>query len=169
MRIRYLFIIGLSALAWRASATCVADGPLDTARWIYANQPGFASYELPQSFRYEERFLSPELLDLLETEWKCQGIEEGICALESDSWTNAQDGEVLPPIAFDLVSTTASQATVRMSFRFGWSDVNTPKPVAAQATLSLAKDATSSCWLLVDLVGREGRSLVKQIQSYRYP
>lgn len=161
-----VFVIGILALAKQAAAACVADGPVGTARWIYANQSGFSVYQFPQDLKLMERFLSPRLLGLLEVEWRCQVVSEGSCAVDTNSWTNTEDGAPLNPITFNLASMTALHSTVRVKFGFRSGGGNTSKPLQATAMLSLARDAKSGCWLLDDLVGMKGHSLVKQLQSY---
>ncbi len=164
--IRSLCVIGWLAFGKLAAAACVADGPVNTARWIYANQSGFAIYQFPQDMKLMKRFLSARLLGLLEVEWRCQVISEGVCAADTDSWTNTQDGTAVNPSTFNLASMTGLRSTVRVHFSLGLSDSATSKPVRARATLSLVRDAKSGCWLLDDLVGMKGQSLVKQLQSY---
>lgn len=160
-----IFVCALTLATWDVAA-CVAADPVDTARWIYTNQRTFAFQKPGEDLSKRAQFLSPKLYGLLRAEWKCQDVEEGICSLDSDPWLNAQDGDALAPITFELASSTASTATVRMRFSFGWGGNNTPKPVPAEAKLDFVKDAKLSCWLLDDLVGREGRSLTKKIQAY---
>lgn len=165
---RVVAALGIVLAAGQAAAACVADSPLETARWIRANQSGFAIYRSPQDTATMARFLSPRLLGLLKVEWQCQVIEEGLCAVESDPWTNALEGDVLGPLAFEPVARAAASATIDMRFRFGWSSAAARKPVPAQARLTLVKDTGSGCWLLDDLVGGKGQSLVGQLRSYRF-
>ena len=155
-------------LAWAAQAggACVADGPLETARWIHANERSFAFQQTGRDLTKRATFVSPELYALLRAEWRCQDAEEGLCALDADPWLNAQDGEELGPLAFTIVSRTEVAAAVRMSYRFGWKDVTNPRPVPAETKIELVRDAATGCWLLDDLIGREGRSLKKQLQDY---
>ena len=115
-----------------------------------------------------QSFLSPGLLALLQAEWRCQVIEEGLCAFDDDPWLNADAGEVLDPVSFQITSETASRAEIGMQFRYGWKDQQTPTPVPAHATLTLVKVAPSGCWLLDDLVGRKGLSLRKAMETYKF-
>jgi hypothetical protein len=155
-------------LAGQAAAACVADGPLATARWIFNEQSGFAVFLSSQDKKVMQSFLSPGLFVLLQAEWRCQVIEEGLCAFDNDPWLNADSGQVLEPVSFEVASMSASRASVDMRFRYGWQDQETPAPVPAKATLTLLKDAASGCWLLDDLVGREGQSLRKAMESYKF-
>lgn len=155
-------------VAGQATAACVADGPLATARWIFDRQSGFAVFLSSQDKKMMQSFLAPGLFDLLQAEWRCQVIEEGLCAFDNDPWLNADTGQVLDPVTFEVALRSGSRATVDMYFRYGLQDQDTPKPVPAQATLTLVKDAVSGCWLLDDLVGRKGRSLRKAMESYKF-
>ncbi|MBL8224637.1 MAG: hypothetical protein JNM50_04840 [Chromatiales bacterium] len=154
------------ALAGQAGAACVAEGPLETARWIHARERAFAFRAEDADPGNRHAFLSATLYSLLRAEWECQDVEEGICALESDPWINAQDGEELQPISFDMLPGSGTSATVRMSYRFGWRDVSDPAPVPGEATLMMTYDADLGCWVLDDLIGREHRSLRKQLEDY---
>jgi len=147
------------ALVAHSAVACVATGPVKTAQWIYTNEQGFAFQSEDEDLVARKRFLSPRLYGLLAANWKCENEEQGLCALSSDPWINAQDGEVLPPITFNLQTETAAAATVRMRYRFG-SAPSEP----AQTQLKLIKNAKSGCWLLDDLVGRANESLIKQLQ-----
>ena len=159
---RSLVIVALAlflAPVAHSAVACVATGPVKTAQWIYAIEQGFASQNEAEDLAVRKRFLSPRLYGLLAANWKCENEEQGMCALSSDPWINAQDGEVLAPITFNLQVETAATATVRMRYRFG----STPSE-PAQTQLKLIKNAKSGCWLLDDLVGRANESLSEQLQ-----
>ena len=158
----------LLAVSGSVVARCVADGPIETARWIHAHQNGFDVFHTMQDAKLLRSFLSPQLYGLLEVEWRCQVIEEGLCAVDTDPWTNAQHGRVLEPVTFELASTAGLRASVTMKFRLGRSDQDASQVVAAAATLAMVKDAGSGCWQLDDVVGAQGRSLVTALQGYRF-
>ena len=166
--IRAMIVLACMLSAAPAGAACVADGPLATARWIFEQQSGFAVFLSSQDKQVMQSFLSPGLFALLQAEWRCQVIEEGLCAFDDDPWLNADSGQVLDPVTFAVAAASASRATVDMQFRYGWKDQDTPTPVPARATLTLVKDAKSGCWLLDDLVGRKGLSLRKAMASYKF-
>lgn len=165
---RIWIVLGLALLAGRATAACVADSPLATARWIFDQQGGFAVFRSPQDKQVMQSFLSPALFNLLQAEWRCQVIEEGLCAIDNDPWLNSDVGQVLDPVTFEIASMPASHATVEMRFRFGSTEQGAPVPEPAKATLWLVKDSTSGCWLLDDLVGRQGQSLRKVMENYKF-
>ena len=148
-----------------ADASCLGADPADTARNLFRDHRAFAFQVAGEDLRLRKAFLSPDLYDLLRAEWRCQDLEQGICSLDSDPWLNAQDGEVIAPVRFVTVVTSAARASVAMRFRF---QLNAPESSVAEATLSFVKGA-SGCWLLDDLVGREGRSLKKQLQEATPP
>lgn len=159
---RSVIIVALAlfpALVAHSAVACVATGPVKTAQWIYANEQGFAFQSEGKDLAAKKRFLSPRLYGLLAANWKCENEEQGLCALSSDPWINAQDGEVLPPITFNLQAATTATATVQMSYRF---DSTSGEPAKTQ--LKLIKNEKSGCWLLDDLVGRANESLVDQLQ-----
>ena len=167
---RMVLLLASLVVGGQASAACVADGPVATARWIFNQQSGFAVFLSSQDKKVMQSFLSPGLFNLLEEEWRCQVIEEGLCAFDNDPWMNAGSGQVLDPVTFELTSKESSRAVVTMHFRYGWQDQdqNKPAPVPATAALTLVKDATSGCWRLDDLAGRKGRSLRKAMESYKF-
>jgi hypothetical protein len=136
-----------------SKAACVANGALETARWIQSKQRLFYA-QTDMTPKSKKAFLSQELFALLKRDWDCQNKEEGICAIDADPWTDAQDGGELPPIKFDLVSSDSIKARVRMRYQFGWTEADAPKPEPAQTFLLLVKDTKTNCWLLDDLIGR---------------
>jgi hypothetical protein len=168
MKARMVLALGALLLAGQVAAACVADGPLATARWIFDKQSGFAVFLSSQDKKVMQSFLSPGLFTLLQAEWRCQVIEEGLCAFDFDPWLNADTGQVLDPVTFEVATMSSSRATVNMHFLYGWPAPDTRKPVPAVATLVLVKDAASGCWLLDDLVGRKGQSLRKAMESYKF-
>lgn len=62
---RSFFMLGLGLLAGQATAACVADGPLATARWIYGHQRDFVVFVTSQDKTVMQSFLSPSLFELL--------------------------------------------------------------------------------------------------------
>jgi hypothetical protein len=163
---RTCIMAALVLLAGPAAAACVAQSPVATARWIFEQQSGFAVFQTSQDRKVMQAFLSPSLFQLLQTEWSCQVIEEGLCALDTDPWLNAGDEELLGPVSFDVTSISSSRATVEMQFRYGKLDQSATAP--GTATLWLVLDTASGCWLLEDLVGGKGKSLRKTLADYRF-
>ena len=136
-----------------ARADCVAPDPTATARWVYEHAASF--YVAGEG---KAQYLSPQLFKLLQHDWKCQ--EPGdICAIEAYPWTDTQDGDVLDPVEFKLLSEDRQSATVAMSFRFGWEDAaQTAKPMRIR--LKLVRPAETGCWLLDDIL--HGKASFKQ-------
>ena len=160
-----LLVVAILAWATQAGAACVAGDPVATARWIFANDRGFALQQTGRDLSKRANYLSASLYGLLRADWKCQDVEKGACALDADPWINAQDGEQLSPINFVLSSSVGSKATVRMNYRFGWSDTSNPPPVPAETRMEFSRDAKTGCWQLDDLVGREGVSLKRVLKG----
>src|SRR5262245_36766071 len=130
-----------------AALGCGGSEPTATAQWIYKNAPDFYVGRIGRKGR--QAYLSPELYKLLEREWKCQEPGE-LCAIETYPWTNAQDGEVLEPIAFKLKSQTSSLAIVEMTYLFGFPD-ELEKAVPKAVQLRLVRTSRKTCWLLDDI------------------
>ena len=151
----------LVTLAGEAAAGCPAAGPVDTTRWIFANHSDFYVFE-----RGSREYLSGALLQLLRRNWRCEAPGE-VCAVDAYPWTNTQDGDVLEPITYRLVSSTRTRAVVEMAYTFGWPD--TPErnePVVS--LIALTKDPESGCWVMDDLVGAQGRSLRNALEEFPY-
>lgn len=160
-----LMALGALCVTSRAWAACVAIGPVETAQWIYKNERSFLFEAQDRAKIKWNAFLSPRFEALLRKEWKCAVANEGLCNLDADPWTNAQDGYELPPISFALKDMKAAEATVQMKFNFGWPDVKLPKPVPATVTLQLIKSSSTGCWLLDELTGMGGQSLRLHLQK----
>ena len=164
--VRRIIFLCVLASAGGVAGACVADGPLETAKWIYARQKDF-SFQGAGS-KDVRPILSPRFRHLLEQNWKCERKAEGLCAFDWDPWTDAQDGEILGPVRFETTASSATKATVKMAFRFGWEGTNDPKPIAATAKLKMLLDQKAGCWVLDDLIGREGRSLKTHLAKYSF-
>ena len=140
-------------VATAAQAECVAPDPAATARWVYEHAASFYV-----SGEGKAHYLSPQLLKLLQRDWKCQEPGE-VCAIEAYPWTDTQDGDVLAPVEFKLVNENRQAATVEMGFRFGWEDsAETAKPMRIR--LKLVRPADTGCWLLDDIL--HGKASFKQ-------
>jgi hypothetical protein len=151
------------------TAACVASNPVDTARWIYTNQRSFPFQGRGEDLSKRAEFLSSGLYGLLRAEWKCEDREQGLCNLGSDPWTDSNAGEEFPPLKFELASSTALTATVRFSYRFAFNGPTDSKATSGVTVLQLVKEAKSACWVLDDLIGREGTSLKKQLTPRKSP
>jgi hypothetical protein len=96
----------------------------------------------------------------LDREYKCSRGE--LCAIEADPWTDAQDGSIGKPIAFATISNSGIEASVSMTYPF----VLGPKHSQKHATLILQRESAAGCWLMSDLKGPRGESLVRAIEEW---
>lgn len=115
----------------------------------------FAPTLLQRSGRSLRRVFS-----LLEREYEC--AQGQICALEADPWTDAQDGKIGKPVEFATVNNSGAEATVSMTYPFVLGKAHRQQRV----TLLLQRDSPGDCWLLGDLVGPRGASLVRTIEEW---
>ena len=164
MRTRHLVVLGALFLMAQARAACVASDPIETARWIHANERSFPFQQQGRDPTSKLKFLSKGLYSLLAAEWKCQDKEQGPCALGADPWVDSNGGGEQPPFKFELATSTQSSATVRMSYRFAFNGPNDPKSSPAETRLEFVRDPSSGCWLLDNLVSRGGNSLKKTLE-----
>jgi hypothetical protein len=153
----FALVVALST----AARACPASDPLDTARALHARH-----YVIDRNDQGLGEILSPALWGLLVKNWKCEDDGGGICAIEADPWTDAQDGEMLTPPTFRLVASTATTAKVEAAYRFGWKE-SADKATDEKSFVLLVKDAKSSCWRVDDLIGAHGNSLARTLREYR--
>jgi hypothetical protein len=158
-RILATFLLFGSASAF---ATCVANGPVATGEWIYRNHREFYL----TNTQGVSALLTKEFYALLARDWRCESSGD-ICAIDAVPWTNAQDGEALPPIRFELLKSSGNAAMVAMHYQFGWKDSGAPAPVPRTAVLRLRRAASNGCWLLDDLVGGNGWSMREQFVKFK--
>jgi len=140
-----------------AQAKCIQGDGVDFAR---------AFYEKHQDFYYADSaaikdFLAPRLLAILEKDHKCSDGE--ICAIESNPWTSAQDGEIGKPIEFKLSSSSTNTASVRMSYKL---ELGASKKLPQSVELQLERNAASSCWVVADLITPRDGSLRDYIEKW---
>ncbi|HEX3122299.1 MAG TPA: hypothetical protein VHQ21_03280, partial [Rhodanobacteraceae bacterium] len=139
-----------------ASAACAIDDPAAVAKAFYSKHANFSS-EDPARIR---KIITPRLFDALNQEYKC--AQGQICALEADPWTDAQDGRIGKPVEFATASNSGVEATVSMTYPF----ILGKTPSQKRLTLLLQRESPAACWLLGDLVGPRGESLVRAIEEW---
>src|SRR5262249_1677204 len=108
-----------------ASEHCLGSDALQAAKAPYLNDYGFAFNHPAKS----EGLLDPRLSDRLAKNFACE--KDGVCALESDSWTGAQDGAVAEPITISLVDDGAPKSVTQVKVRFAFTfalEGEKPKP-----------------------------------------
>ncbi len=141
----------LCAQAQAQAAACIADTPLDTARWMFQHHYWF----FQQRTDAAATLLSAQLRQGMETQWKCVASEMN-CPLVADPWTNVSDGAVGDPVVFSLRNSPPERSRVGMRFVLGRAGgVSEP----ATAELVLVRDPQSGCFVLDELVGAAGTSL----------
>lgn len=139
-----------------ANAACAIDDPAAVAKSFYSKHVNFSS-EDPAKIR---KIVTPRFFDALDREYKC--AQGQICALEADPWTDAQDGRVGKPVEFATASNSGVEATVSMAYSFVLGKTHRQQ----HATLLLQRESPAECWLLSDLVGPRGESLVRAIEEW---
>jgi hypothetical protein len=145
-----------------ASAHCLGSDALQAAKALYLQDYGFAVGDLAKS----EGLLDPRLSDRLARNFACE--KDGVCAIETDTWTGGQDGAVAEPITItpmdDGASRSVTGAKVRFAFMF---DLGDEKPVPESAILEFARDGDGQCWKLLDMTSATGQSLLQQLVDYQ--
>jgi hypothetical protein len=140
-----------------AQAECIQGDGLDFAKAFYVKHQDFYYADSAEI----KDLLTPRLLAILEKDHKCSNGE--ICAIESNPWTSAQDGEIGKPIEFKLSSSSANAASVRMSYRL---ELGETKKLPQSAELKLERNATSSCWVVADLITPRDGSLREYLEKW---
>ena len=147
--------IALSAIC-HASAACTIDDPVAVAKSFYSKHADFSS-EDPAKIK---GIVTPRFFAALDREYKC--AQGQICALEADPWTDAQDGSIGKPVEFATASNSGLEARISMTYPFILGKAHSQKRV----TLVLQRESPTGCWLLSDLVGPQGESLVQAIEKW---
>ena len=168
-----LVVLGAAAQAQETQVTITSDQPLpyaehclgsdalQAAKALYLHDYGFATGDPAKS----AGLLDPRLSDRLAKNFACE--QDGVCALETDSWTGAQDGAVAEPITITYLDDAAKSITdvkVRFAFQFALGD---EKPEPKSAILELARDGEGQCWKLFDMTSASGDSLLQQLIDYQ--
>jgi hypothetical protein len=114
LRLALAFCFGV-VIAGPTSAACLGKDPLSATKAFYRHHVDFY-YADPAKFK---ELVSPALFKVLAQEHACAQGQE--CALDSDPWMNAQDGNITPPITYNLGDHDAAQETVTMHYVFSLS------------------------------------------------
>jgi hypothetical protein len=148
-------MLALTALH-SAYAACGSDDPIVVAQSFFAKHAQFSS-ENPSKIK---TIVTARFFDALEREYTC--AQGDICAIEADPWTDAQDGKIGKPVEFAMVSNSGKEATVSITYPF---ILDKTQRGPKHASLVLRREAPTDCWLIGDLVGPRGDSLLQTIEK----
>ena len=160
MNIKLTLVVALSFAPLTfdlAHANCVTDDPAELAKSFYAKHAGF-HFENPANI---ESIVTPRFLSALMREYKC--AKGNICAIEAAPWTDAQDGDVGKPIAFQATENTEVQASVKMSYTLVLSKTQKRQQ---SVQLKFQRSSANECWLLSDMIRPRGVSLVTHLEKW---
>lgn len=146
----------LPALAAAQTPPCAT--PLQVAEQLYQARD---FYWRPQKL---DGLLTPAFAQAIKAELAC-AEREGVCRLDYDPWTNAQDGDIKGKPRFTLVS-GGSQATVlemRVDYRFALGDED---PTSKEVKIELRRRG-NGCWAVSDLISPDGASLFARLSDAR--
>jgi len=146
---------GLAASAAPVLADCLGNDPIAAAKTFYQKHADFY-YADPSKFQGD---VAPRLMNALAMNFDCSDGQ--ICALDSDPWVDAQDGDVAEPITYQLGDHSDSQASVTMHYTFTLAD-NPSQP--QQVTLKLQR--ADQCWQVADMITPRGDSLTEEIETW---
>lgn len=146
---RFVAILAfLPALAAAQAPPCAT--PLQVAERLYQARD---FYWQPQNL---DGLLTPSFAHAIKSELAC-AEREGICRLDYDPWTSAQDGDIAGTPRFTLVSggSRATVLEVRMDYRLALGGAAT-KPRTVKIEL---QRRGNGCWAVSDLISPDGGSL----------
>ena len=140
-----------------AYAACASDDPAAVAKSFHDKHAEFSS-ENPAKIK---TIITPRLFDALDREYKC--AQGDVCAIEADPWTDAQDGEMGKPVEFATVSNSGTEAAVSMTYPFMLGKAHREQK---QATILLQRKSATECWVISDLKGPRGESLLENVEAW---
>lgn len=153
--LRYIAILTILTSATLTAE--VTSNPMIAANDFYRTHANFHCTD-PSAIRDR---ITPRFFKALKSEFAVPKGELG--AIEADPWTDAQDGEIHPPVTFTCLSNSSKKASVQMSYIF-FIDKN--RSWLQTVIINLEKDPTSTRWLISDLTTPHGGSLLNLIEKY---
>ena len=155
----------IAMLALLISATLnagVPSDPVTAAKDFYKHHENFYCSN-PSTI---QNLITPRFYKALKRDHDAAQGEVG--AIDSVPWTDAQDGDIHPPITFTCLSNSGNRATVEMKYTF-YLGKNRSWP--QKVIFHLEKQSASPNWLISDLFTPRDGSLVNVIERYykRYP
>lgn len=159
MKIQFIYLT-IIVLCFRVytQEKCLKDSPIVFAKNFYLKYESF-HYTNPVKFR---KFITPRLFIALQKEYRCTEPGE-LCAIESNPWTDAQDGEIGEPIKFEAISSSDTSSSVKMSYTFILSE---NQKWAQSITLLLLRNSVKDCWKLADLKSTKEESFLEFIEGW---
>jgi hypothetical protein len=140
-----------------AAAGCLGKEPVAAAQAFYRKHVDFY-YADPAGFR---DLVTPDLFKVLAMEHACAQGQE--CALDSDPWVDAQDGDISDPITFTLGDHDGAHATVVMAYIFA---LSTSQRQPQHLSLKMLRADGEQCWRVDDMITPTGNSLAKYIADW---
>lgn len=141
-----------------AAEPCLGKTPVTAAKAFYQGHGNFA-FDNPAPLRGR---ITKRFYDALAYEYQCEAGDE--CAIDSDPWTGAQDGDVFPPVRFAQASRHGDHAAVTLRYTFA---LDGTQRRTQSATVRLERGASGSCWRVADVISPEGISALHVIEEFR--
>lgn len=136
----------------KAKELCLGPSAVEAAQQLFSAHRDFA-FVAPNP-----RLHSPELVSALQLETERVNVTQGICSLNGDPWTGAQDGTVLGPAHAKLVKMTSSGALVQVRFALSLEErPSLSNSTTREAMAFLWRRPSSKCWLVDDLMAQGSR------------
>jgi hypothetical protein len=138
--------------------TLLPSDPCVAAKNFFQSHYGFY-HEDPTGF---EAALTPRLFQALKMQYDAFEKTRQIGALDCDPWTNAQDGEILPPYRFTTLSAPGSEAAVRFQYSFA---LGPKRRIPKSVVLKFQRSSSGAVWQVSDLIMPNNSSLVSLLES----
>ena len=148
--IKNIIIIFLTLLPVISKSTCLGKTPEKSAENVFNNYRDFY-------LNIDNRILSEDFFNILEKEAKCRN--EDICAIDSDQWLEAQDGEIIKLKTIEMSTKTNNEAKTIVHFIY---TMGGPEQIKS-TTLIFTKPESVECWVLSDLIGQDYGSLKQSL------
>jgi hypothetical protein len=144
------------------SEHCLGSDVLQAAKALYLHDYDFAVGDPAKS----AGLLDQRLSDRLAKNFACE--QDGICAIEADTWTGAQDGAVTEPITITRIDDQAASPITSAKVRFAYNFTLEGNPPAHESTiLEFARNGDGQCWKLFDMTSADGQSLIQLLIDYQ--
>lgn len=145
MRLLSCLVTCVGVLAAPAQAACLGPSPSSAALQLFERHRDFA-FKAP-----EPSFIAPDLMAALKVETRCGLMTKGVCSLNGDPWTDAQEGEIQGDAQVAAASQSRYRAIVQLKFSFSPDSSEPQKTVDRVAEVSLQRRPGSRCWRVSNL------------------